>query len=809
MSTTTPTRRMSWEWALVAVTLAGLGIGALAYLLGSHRAATLAWTTTTIVGIVVAAGWVIDALRRRRLGVDVIALLALCGALVVHEELAGAVIAVMLATGRALEAWAAGRARRELQALAERAPRQVHRHGTEELETVPLESVVPGELILVQPGEVVPLDGLMVSQAAITDESALTGEPIPVEHATGDPVRSGVVNAGGPFDLRVTTSARDSTYAGILRLVEAAETSTPPFVRLADRFAVWFLGATLVVAGAAWAVSGELSRAVAVLVVATPCPLILAAPVAFVSGLSRTAKRGVVVKGGGALERLARCRTLLFDKTGTITVGKPTVAAVVPAGVVPADELLGLAASLEQVSPHVLAGAVVRAAVQRDQPLTFPTGAVEVPGQGVRGQVGWREVKVGRADWVGVPAGAMWARRSRRRAEREGALTLFVGVDGAPAGLIVLDDPIRNDAARTVRALRRGGIDRIVLVTGDRAAVAETVGSTVGVDDVLAERTPAEKVDAVRAEHLRAPTMMVGDGINDAPALALADVGVAIGARGATASSEAADVVLTVDRLDRLSDAIVVARRTRRIAFQSVIAGMGMSLAAMVAAAFGYLPAVWGALLQEAIDVAVILNAMRVLLPQPAGPRLADEDAELAQRFSTEHVAIWADLVALRQAADALGTEPPATSLDRIRAVYELLVDEVLPHELAEDETLYPALTRVLGGTDPLAPMSRAHAEITHLIRRLGGLLDEIDPGDPDDDDLAELRRVLYGLHAILRLHTVQEEESYLSLAETESLQDSHGSRPGASGSRNATQTIPPDVTGARDEPTATRRRAT
>jgi heavy metal translocating P-type ATPase len=767
MSTTTQ-RRLSWEGALLSVSLAGLGAGAVCYLSGSHRLATLAWTVTTILGILGAAWWVLDALRHNRLGVDLIALLALGGALLVHEELAGAVIAVMLATGRALEAWAAGRASRELRTLSERAPRQAHLHGTDELKTVPLETVARGNLILVQPGEVVPLDGLVVGAAASTDESALTGEAIPIEHLAGDAVRSGVVNAGGPFDLRVTTSAAESTYAGILRLVEEAAASTPPFVRLADRFAVWFLAATLIIAGVAWGISGELSRAVAVLVVATPCPLILAAPVAFVSGLSRTAQRGVLVKGGGVLERLARCRTLLFDKTGTITIGRPTVAAVVPAGTLSADEILRFAASLDQVSPHVLASAVVQAAVQRGLPLTLPSQVEEVPGAGVRGRVGRHDVTVGRADWVGVASRAEWARLVRRRAESEGALTVFVGVDGTPAGLIVLDDPVRADAGRSIRVLRQAGIDRVMLVTGDRAVVAETVGAVIGVDEVLAERTPAEKVDVVRVEHARAPTIMVGDGINDAPALAVADIGVAIGARGATASSEAADVVLTVDQLDRLGEATVVARRSRRIAVQSVVAGMSMSAVAMMVAALGYLPAVWGALLQEVIDAAVILNALRVLLPEDMGPHLEDEDAELAQRFTTEHIAIRAALEEIRQTADAIGSESSDAAMARVRDLHALLVDEVLPHEQAEDDTLYPALARALGGTDPMAPMSRAHAEIAHLVRRLGRILDDIDPMEPDEADLSELRGILYGLHAILRLHTLQEEESYLSLAETQ-----------------------------------------
>jgi heavy metal translocating P-type ATPase len=786
MSTPVSIRRLPWEGALLSTTLAGLGAGALAHLSGSDAAATTAWTVTTIVGVLAAAWWVADALRHRRIGVDIIALLALCGALAVHEELAGAVIAVMLATGRALEAWAEGRARRELRVLVERAPRLTHRYGREGLETVPLETVVPGNTILVQPGEVVPLDGLVVGSPAITDESALTGEPVPVDHPTGDAVRSGVVNAGRPFDLRVTTSASESTYAGILRLVEAAERSTPPFVRLADRFALWFLGVTLAVAGVAWAASGELSRAVAVLVVATPCPLILAAPVAFVSGLSRTAERGVIVKGGGVLERLARCRTLLFDKTGTITAGKPAVAAVVTAGTLSGGEVLRFAASLEQLSPHVLASAVVQAAIRRDLTLILPSSAEEIPGHGVRGVIGGHDVTVGRADWVGVPSGARWAQRARRHAELEGALVLFVGVDAVAAGLIVLNDPIRTDAGRTIRALRRGSVDRVVMVTGDRGSVAETVGAVVGVDAVLSERTPAEKVEVVRIEHARAPTIMVGDGINDAPALAVADVGVAIGARGASAASEAADAVLTVDHLDRLADAMDIARRARRIALQSVVAGMSMSFVAMIVAALGYLPAVWGALLQEAIDVAVILNALRVLLPGPARLHLEAEDARLAQRFSAEHIAIRADLEEIRRAADALGTGSADAAISEVRKVHGLLVDEVLPHEQAEDEALYPELAKVLGGSDPLAPMSRAHAEIAHLIRRLGALLDEIDPVEPDDADLIELRRILYGLHAILQLHTAQEDENYLSLAETDDSEDVSGSAGGPSRGRSA-----------------------
>ncbi|HUZ24013.1 MAG TPA: heavy metal translocating P-type ATPase [Streptosporangiaceae bacterium] len=770
------TRRRARVWltrqvaaVLLAVTVAGLAVGGVLRLAGAADAGDAAWLAVGACGLAYALWAMATSLRRRRLGVDVIALLAVAGAIAVGELLAAAVISVMLASGRALEGWAAGRARRDLQGLLERAPRTARRYRGGALETVPLGEIVPGDVLLVAPGDLVPVDGTIVAGQAMLDESALTGEPLPVERPAGEPVRSGVVNSGDPFDLVATAKAADSTYAGIVRLVSEAEESQAPFVRLADRYAVWFLFVTLAAAGGAWALAGA-ARAVAVLVVATPCPLILAAPVALVSGMSVAARRGVVVKGGGVLERLGRCTTLLLDKTGTLTSGHPAVAAIMPAGRWSAQEVLRLAASLDQASGHVLAGAVVSAAADRDCELVLPQQVEETAGQGIRGIVAGHRVTVGKAAWCGVTgaAGAAgWAKAARRRARLDGALTVFVAIDDQPAGVLILDDPIRPDAARTIRALRAGGIDRIVMVTGDRSEVAETVGAVIGMDEVLAERTPAEKLDAVRLEVSRAPAIMVGDGINDAPALALADVGVAMGARGATASSEAADAVLTVDRLDRLGEVTAVARRTRRIALQSVLAGMAMSLAAMGVAAAGLLPAVWGALLQEGIDLAVILNALRALAAPPGAARLAPADAALTRRFRDEHETIRAEIEELRVVADSLGTAPPAEAMARVRHVHEMLVGAIGPHEQAEERELYPALDRMLGAPDATAPMSRAHAEIAHQIRRLGQLLDDIGTEPPDDADFADLRALLYGLHAILRLHTAQEDESYLSLGDS------------------------------------------
>jgi heavy metal translocating P-type ATPase len=765
--------RRGWTWlsqhsavVLLVLTASGLAMGVSLHLAGASAAGNALWAAVGGCGAAYAIWAMADALRHGRVGVDVIALLAVGGALAVGELLAAAVISVMLASGRALEAWAAGRARRDLHALLERAPRTARLYRGQALETVPLDVVMPGDLVLVAPGELVPVDGTVVGATAVLDESALTGEARPVERAPREPVRSGVVNAGGPFNLRVTATAADSTYAGIVRLVSEAEASQAPFVRLADRYAVWFLLMSLAWAGAAWLVAGA-ERAVAVLVVATPCPLILAAPVALVSGLSMAARRGVVVKGGGVLERLARCTTLLLDKTGTLTSGRPQVSAIIPAGDHDPAEILRLAASLDQVSVHVLARAVVEAAGARGSRLVLPQHVEEVPGQGIKGTVGARRVAVGRARWAGVTGRPGWVKAARRRARLDGAITVFVAIDAAPAGVLILNDPLRPDAARTIRALRDGGISRIVLVTGDRAEVAHAVGTAIGVDEVLAERAPADKLDAVRAERGQAPVIMVGDGINDAPALALADVGVAMGARGATASSEAADAVLTVDRLDRLGEVRALACRTRRIAMQSVLAGMGMSVAAMAAAAAGLLPAVWGALLQEVIDVAVILNALRVLIPAAPQARLTATDAARSSRFSREHLTIWADIEQLRAAADALGVAAPPQAMSKVRQAHELLVNEIGPHEQAEQEQLYPMVNRLLGSRHATAAMSRTHAEIAHQTRRLGQLLDDIGAAEPDAADIADLRALLYGLHAILSLHTAQEDESYLCLADT------------------------------------------
>ena len=626
--------------AVLFLTVAGLAGGGVAALLGAPRAAAGTWAATTVVALVPLTLSTLRALVAGNVGVDLIALLAMAGALALGQYLAGAVIALMLSGGNALEAFADARARRELAALVARAPRTAHRVRADGAPaTIDVGEVAVGDLLVVKPGEIVPVDGVVVGATAVLDESALTGESIPRARGDADEVRSGVLNAAAaPFQLRARARAADSTYAGIIRLVEQAQAAKAPLERLADRYALLFLPLTLTVAAAAWLLSGDPVRALAVLVVATPCPLILAAPVAIVSGISRAARHGIIVKGGGALETLARGTQLVLDKTGTVTSGTPVVTDVETFEGADPGEVLRLAASLDQASAHVIALPIIRAAHERDLALTFPTEVNESLGAGIEGRVNGRRVRIGKLDWVlGQGERPPQVRRIRRRTLLEGAITVFVSIEGRPAGAIILEDPVRPDAPLTIRTLRQAGFERVIMLTGDHVDLAETVGAALGVDRVLAERSPEEKVAAVLDVKAAGITVMVGDGINDAAALASADVGVAMGARGATASSDAADIVLVVDRLDRLTDGIRIARRARFIAVQSILAGMGLSAAGMAFAAVGLLPPVAGALVQEVIDVAVILNALRALGRGGTRARPDPSAVERSRQFRDEH----------------------------------------------------------------------------------------------------------------------------------------------------------------------------
>jgi heavy metal translocating P-type ATPase len=597
------------------VALGGILAGGVLALLVSSAAADAVWAATVAFMLVPLTWSVARSLWRGDIGVDVIALLAMAGALALGEYLAGAVIALMLAGGNALEAFAAGRARRELTALIERAPRTAHRRTREGWEEIPVEAVEVRDTLLVRAGEVVPTDGVIVGERAVIDESSLTGEPLPATYARGYTVRSGTANAGDAFELRATRRVEDSAYAALVALVREAEQRRAPFVRMADRYAVFFLPLTLAVAGGAWAISGDAVRGLAVLVVATPCPLILAAPIAFVAGLSRAAHVGVIVKGGVAIERLGDARTVLLDKTGTLTLGVPGIERVIALDGIAGEELLRLAASLDQLSSHVLAGAIVRKASTEMIALARPERAREAPGQGIEGVVDGRRVLVGSAAWLaehGIDAND----RQALPAPSDGNAMVLVGVDDCLAGVFVMGDHIRPDAHELIRRLRAAGVRHVAMLSGDREEIAQAVGAELGLDRVYAQQSPQEKLDVVRrlrGDPRCAPVVMVGDGINDAPALATADVGIAMSNAAATVSSETADAVITVDRIDRVADAIVIGRRTVRIARQSVVGGIGLSMCGMALAAAGLLVPLAGAIFQEAIDVAVILNALRAL----------------------------------------------------------------------------------------------------------------------------------------------------------------------------------------------------
>ena len=604
---------------MAAVAAVAIAVGGLLYAVGEGEAGQQVWRAAVAL---LAAELAFEVARTvivdRHLGVDTIALVAMVGALALGEELAGAVIGLMFSGGATLEAVASRRARRELTRLVERAPRVAQRHVGDALEEVAVEAVEAGDVVLVRTGEVIPVDGTVLSAEAVVDTSTLSGEPLPVTLRSGMPVMSGTANAGTPFDVRAARPAAESAYAALVRLVEQAQAQRAPFVRMADRYAGIFLPVTLGVAGLAWALSGDPVRGLAVVVVATPCPLILAAPIALVSGLSRAARSGVIVKGAGAIETLGEARTVLFDKTGTLTVGTPEVQDVVAPGEVAPADVLRLAASVDRLSAHVLGEALVRAAHDAELTIEMPADVREEPGQGIAGRVDGARVAVGSRAFLraeGYDADDV-AGASLATGHGSGEAHILVGVDGKVAGVIVMADELRPDADHIVQRLRGEGVRHVAMVSGDRQSVATRIGRQLDVDRVYAELSPEDKLDVVRnlrADAALRPVVMVGDGVNDAPALALADLGIAMGAAGATVSSETADAVITVDRVDRVADAVHTGRRALIIARQSVLAGMGLSIAAMGVAAAGYLPPVAGALFQELIDLAVILNALRAL----------------------------------------------------------------------------------------------------------------------------------------------------------------------------------------------------
>lgn len=753
--------------SLILVASLGLALGGAAALGGYPATAAWIWTAATVPVVIALGVSIVRDLAAGRMGVDAIAFMAMGAALVLDQSLAAVVVAIMYTGGTVLEDYAVARAERNLKSLVDRAPRWAHRRIDQTVRDIDIRDVRVGDAILVRAGEIVPIDGLIASPAAVLDESALTGEPIPVTRQAGASARSGTLNAGDSFEITATATAEESTYAGIIRLVTAAQTAKAPFIRLADRYALLLLPLTVVIASLAWALSGDAIRGLAVLVVATPCPLILAAPVAFIAGVSQAARRGIIIKGGAPLDALAQTHTVLFDKTGTLTVGGARLIGVETAPDEDADEVLRLAASLEQASQHVVAAAIVAAGAGRGLALHMPHQVHEVMGSGLEGVVDGRKVRVGSHQLIfGARKLDEWVARALRRASWRSALSVFVSVDDRVVGALLLADELRKDTPRAVQSLRSAGVARIVMVTGDHADAAETIAAALDIDAVLSDRVPSDKVDAVAMESRMHPTLMVGDGINDAPALAAADVGVALGARGASASSEAADVVIVVDRLDRVSEAVAIARRARRIAVQSIVAGMGLSGLAMGFAAFGWLTPVAGALTQEAIDVAVILNALRALAPGWR-PRREGLPGEMARALGEAHRLLEQELDKLRSISDALDDASGQRAVDLILSAHAIIEDSVVVHEREDESALYPRLTKLLTDGHGLSAMSRAHREILHQARLLARFAHGLRAEDADKYLVRDAQRIIGSIEALVRIHNAQEEDIYEAAAGT------------------------------------------
>lgn len=602
---------MSTRFLPLALTLALLAAGAFAAVTGSHHAAHIIWMGGVIV---MGAPLVLRTIRgalHGRLATDVVASLSILGAILLAQPLAGLVIVLMQTGGEALERYAEGRASAAVQALEAAAPRVAHVLRGRVIDEVPATSVAIGDILLIRPGDLIPCDGEVLEGESELDTSSLTGEAAPVRATAGTAVMSGSANGLGSFRMRVTAPAERSQYARIVELVRTAQASKAPLQRLADRYAVWFTPITVVLCGVAVAVTHDWMRALAILVVATPCPLILATPVAIIGGINRAAKRFVIIRHGGALERLGEVSAAVFDKTGTITIGKPRLSGVRIAGRFERDTVLRYAASIEEHSSHLLARVLVDLVKTEGVRLPASTEHAETPGQGVVGTVDGHTVRVGARAFV-LPKCIDGVARAAELEQPGATLLAYVSIDDQLAAVLEYADEIRADVPELLQSLANAGVRRVVLLSGDHTPVARALGSSVGIAETYGDLLPGDK--AAFVERLRAEgqvVMMVGDGINDAPALSTADVGVALAAHGGGITAEAADVIVLVDSLSRVGEAMGIGRRTMRIARQSIWVGLGLSGVAMVVAAFGGLPPIAGAALQEVIDVAVILNALR------------------------------------------------------------------------------------------------------------------------------------------------------------------------------------------------------
>lgn len=606
---------LTQRYPVVAMTLSVGIISGVVWALGAPN--LVQWIITVYAGLFVlwSAYDMIRDMMRGHFGLDVLALMAITATLAVGEYWASLVVVLMLSGGEALEDYAANKARSELTALLERTPTEAHllaRSGEKppadgQTTDIPVDEAQVGDLLLVRPGDTVPVDCQLVSDDGSFDESSITGESLPVWVTAGEEIPSGAINGPDAVIVRTVRRSADSQYQQIIRLVQESEDAKAPVVRLADRYAVPFTLVSLAIASVAWMVSGDPVRFAEVLVLATPCPLLIAAPVAFMGGMSRSARAGVIVKGGAVLEQAAHVKSVAFDKTGTLTEGKPVVVALQPAASFSSDDLLQMAASAEQYSSHVLASGIRNAGANRRMALLPVDDAHEIHAQGVEAQLGAQTLRVGRLGYV-----KEFAPDTYRAELQPGQAVVYVARDNEYVGAVILADQIRPEAAQVVHWLLDNGIENVAMFSGDSQHTAETVGTEIGITHVRGDLQPVDKV-RLAAELEPEPTMMVGDGVNDAPVLAATDVGVAMGARGSTAAGEAADAVILKDSLVPLPSLITIARDTLKVALTAIWIGIVLSVALMLIATTGVIPAIVGAALQEVLDLVTILYALRAL----------------------------------------------------------------------------------------------------------------------------------------------------------------------------------------------------
>jgi heavy metal translocating P-type ATPase len=598
------------EYPIFALVAAAMLVGLAFQLAGMQTITNYLLMAVSVVAAIQIVIEMVKTVREGGLGLDVLALTSIIVGVLLQEYWAAVVIALMLTGGEALEDYAERRATNELTDLMDRAPKQAHLVGKDgETTDVRIESVKVGDRVLVKPGEVIPVDGKILEGTTNLDESSLTGESLPVTKKPGDELMSGAVNVDAAITIEAVHTSEDSQYAQIIKLVTEATTTKSPFVRLADRYSLPFTAVSYAIAFTAWAVSGDVHRFLEVIVVATPCPLLIGAPVAIISGMSRAAKHGIIIKNGSSLERLAAVKSLAFDKTGTLTKGKPVLESVETYGDMKEQDLLGLAAAIEANSAHILAEAVVAEAKERKVKSASIQNVSEEPGFGLRANWNGKKVLLGKYAFLSDNQAAFPDEQEAAENERT---TTFVAVDGRVVGALHFTDEIREEAKDTVTDLRKEGVEHILMLTGDNQSVARSIAQKVGITEVYAGLLPKDKVVGLKnIDRDYHPTGMVGDGVNDAPVLAASDVGIALGARGSTAASESADVVIMLDNVHKVAQAVRIAKDTIRIGLQSIWIGILISVGMMLVFSTGHFPAVLGAALQEVVDVVVIINALR------------------------------------------------------------------------------------------------------------------------------------------------------------------------------------------------------